>query len=149
MAHTFTCLFTHIIFSTKHRAPLLLPEFKTCLFEYMRGIIRNKDGTSLLINGPEDHVHILAILPATIALSDFMRDLKGDSSGWAKDTLGLADFGWQTGYAAFAVSKSNVEAVRIYIADQEEHHRRVSFQEEYLAFLKRHEIDYDERFVFD
>ena len=77
MAHTFTNLFTHIIFSTKHREPLLLPDSKPRLFEYLGGIIRNKNGTSLLINGPSDHVHILAILPTTIALSDFMRDLKG------------------------------------------------------------------------
>ena len=103
----------------------------------------------LRINGPEDHVHILTIMPATIALSNFMRDLKADSSVWAKDTLGMGDFGWQTGYAAFSVSKSQVDAVRTYIANQEEHHRRMTFQQEYLEFLQRHEIEYDERFVFD
>jgi len=149
MAHTFASLFFHMIFSTKHREPLLIPDLKPRLFEYMGGIIRNKTGTSLLINGPADHVHVLAILPATITLSDFMRDLKGDSSGWAKSDLGIRDFGWQTGYAAFSVSKSAVESVRTYIENQEDHHQRVSFQEEYLKFLKRNEIDYDERFVFD
>jgi putative transposase len=149
MAHTFTSLYTHLIFSTKHHAPLLHPDTKPRLFDYMGGIIRNLNGTPLLINGPEDHVHILTILPSTLALSDFMRDLKGDSSGWGKSALNSPDFAWQTGYAAFSVSKSNVETVRTYIANQEEHHKRTTFQEEYLEFLKRHEIDYDPRFVFD
>jgi putative transposase len=149
MAHSFTALYTHIIFSTKNRAPILAPEFKPRLFDYMGGIIRNLDGTSLLINGPDDHVHILAKLPPTRALSDILRDVKADSSNWVKNTLGRANFGWQTGYAAFSVSKTNTEAVRAYIAKQEEHHRRVSFQQEYLDFLKRHEIDYDPRFVFE
>ena len=149
MAHTFTSLFTHLIFSTKQRAPILRTDIRPRLFDYMGGMIRNMDGTSVLINGTEDHVHILTVMPSTKALSDFMRDLKGDSSGWAKSTLGVADFGWQTGYAAFSVSKSNVEAVRKYIEEQEEHHRRRPFQEEYLQFLKRHEIEFDERFVFD
>jgi len=149
MAHSFTCLFTHIIFSTRQREPLLKPDRKPRLFEYMGGMIRGMEGTSLLINGPEDHVHVLAVLPSTLSLATFMRDFKAGSSGWAKDNLGWHDFGWQTGYAAFSVSKSNVAAVRAYIAKQEEHHRHVSFQEEYLEFLKRHEIEYDARFVFD
>jgi putative transposase len=148
MAHSFTSLFTHLIFSTKDRLPLLTPDFKPRLFDYMGGIIRQLDGTSLLINGPEDHVHVLAKLPPTRALSDILRDLKGDSSKWVKDTLEI-DFAWQTGYAAFSVSKSITENVRTYIANQEQHHRRMTFQEEYLKFLKKHEIEYDERFVFD
>ncbi len=149
MAHTYTSLFMHIIFSTKHRAPILRTEIRPRLFDYMGGIVRNMEGTSILINGVEDHVHTLAIVPAKIALSDFMRDLKGDSSRWAKETFAMEEFGWQTGYAAFSVSKSSVEVVRKYIEGQEEHHRRMSFQEEYLEFLKRHEVEFDERFVFD
>ena len=149
MAHTFTCLFTHLIFSTKNRNGLLRPEIRPRLFDYMGGMIRKMNGKSALINGVEDHLHILAILPTTMALSDFMRDLKGDLSVWAKEAFDIRDFAWQTGYAAFSVSKSGVEAVRAYIAGQEEHHRRITFQEEYLEFLKRHEIEYDERFVFD
>jgi REP element-mobilizing transposase RayT len=149
MAHTFTSIHLHLIFSTKNRRPLLTPHIKPRLFDYMGGIIRNKDGASLLINGPDDHVHILARIPTTISISDFLRDLKGDSSLWVHDELAQRDFAWQTGYAAFSVSKSSLEDVRTYIANQEEHHRHVSFQDEYLAFLKRHEIDYDPRFVFD
>jgi putative transposase len=149
MAHTFTSLHTHLIFSTKSRKPFLRPEFKSRLFDYMGGIIRNMDGQSFLINGPEDHVHVLAGLPSTRSLADFLRDLKGDSSRWAKDSLNMPDFGWQTGYAAFSVSKSNTQTVYGYIAKQEEHHRNVSFRDEYLEFLRRHEIEFDERFVFD
>lgn len=149
MAHSFTSLHYHIIFSTKERRPALSAEFKPRLFEYMGGMIRGMKGVPILINGPADHVHVLAGLPATIALCDFLRELKGDSTGWVKNAVGVADFGWQTGYAAFTVSKSGVGAVREYIANQEEHHRRVSFKEEYLEFLRRHEIEYDERFIFD
>jgi len=149
MAHSFTSLHLHIIFSTKNRDPILTPEIRPRLFKYMGGIIRGLNGTSLLINGVDDHVHILTTIPSTIAVADFLRDLKADSSGWAKSELGVRDFGWQTGYAAFSVSKSGIEAVRTYIASQEEHHRRVSFMDEYLEFLQRHEIEYDERFVFE
>jgi REP element-mobilizing transposase RayT len=149
LAHTFTCLHYHLIFSTKHREPSLLPIFKPRLFEYMAGILRTIGGTPVLINGPADHIHVLTTLPATLPLANALRDLKGDSSRWVKETLSLPTFAWQAGYAAFAVSKSGLAAVRTYIAGQEEHHKTISFQEEYLAFLKRHEIDYDPRFVFD
>jgi len=149
MAHSFVCNFAHIIFSTKERLPLLNPDIRPRLFEYMGGTVRGLDGTSILINGVEDHVHILAILDQKRALSDFMRDLKSASSTWVKQTFNSPSFGWQTGYAAFSVSKSIVPAVKAYLANQEEHHRHVTFQEEYLKFLKRHDIEYDERFVFD
>jgi REP element-mobilizing transposase RayT len=147
MAHSFTSIHLHLIFSTKLRRPLLTPQIKPRLFDYMGGILRNKSGASLLINGPDDHVHILARIPTTVAISDLLRDLKGDSTNWVHNELRIANFAWQTGYAAFSVSKSGLEDVRAYIANQEEHHRHVTFQEEYLAFLKRHQIDYDPRFV--
>jgi len=150
MAHTLTSVLIHAIFSTTNRQPSLKPEVRERLFPYMGGIIRDMKGTALLINGIEDHVHVLTSLPATVALSDLMKELKGISSGWANDTLELPDrFGWQVGYAAFSVSKSLSETVRNYIARQEKHHRRMTFQEEYLEFLRRHEVEYDPRFVFD
>ncbi len=149
MAHSFTALHFHIIFSTKQRQPFLTPDIKPRLFAYMGGMIRTMDGTALLINGPGDHLHILTTLPSKLSIADFLRELKADSSGWIKDTFSLPDFAWQTGYAAFTVSKSGIPAVRAYIARQEDHHRRISFQEEYLEFLKRHEVEYDDRFVFD
>jgi putative transposase len=148
MAHTYTSLYFHLIFSTKNRQPLLSPQFRPRLFDYMGGILRHMEGSSLLINGIEDHVHVLASLPSTLAIATCLRDLKGDSSRWVHETIGLP-FGWQTGYAAFTVSQSALEDVRAYIANQEEHHRRTSFPEEYLKFLQRHGMEYDERFVLD
>jgi putative transposase len=150
MAHTFTSLHAHLIFSTKERKPFLTSELRDRLFPYMGGIIREMKGVALIVNGVEDHVHILAGMPSTIAVSDFMRDLKSNSSSGVKETFAAhRDFGWQTGYAAFNVSKSAIEDVRTYIARQEEHHCRMSFKEELIALLKKHEITYDERFVFD
>ena len=150
MAHTFTHLLTHIIFSTKDRAPLLNAELKSRLFPYLGGIIRAYDGKALIINGPTDHVHVLASLAAKHPLSDLMRDLKADSSGWIhKSVPSQKAFAWQIGYGAFSVSHSNLAEVEKYIANQEEHHRQVSFQEEFLAFLKKHEIQYDESYLWE
>ena len=129
MAHTFTSILIHAIFSTKNREPLLVAELRARLLPYMGGIIRELKGTALLINGVEDHVHVLSSLPSTISLADFMRELKGVSSGWVNDTGGISSpFGWQTGYAAFSVSKSIMETAHTYVAHQEEHHKRMTFQ---------------------
>jgi len=150
MAHTFTHLLTHIIFSTKDRAPLLDVDLKPRLIPYLGGIIRAHDGKALIINGPTDHVHILASLAAKHSLSDLMRELKADSSGWVhKNVPNQKEFAWQIGYGAFSVSYSNLAEVEKYIADQEEHHKCISFQEEFMAFLKKHEIQYDERFLWE
>ena len=150
MGRTYTQLLNHIVFSTKDRAPLLTPDLRTRLFPYMGGIVRNLDGVALSINGVADHVHVLASLPATAALSDLVGKLKANSSKWVHETLPEhATFRWQLGYAAFSVSSSQKETVLKYIAGQQEHHRAMSFQDELLAFLKRHEIEYDERYVFE
>ena len=150
MAHTFTHLLTHIIFSTKDRRPLLDADLKARLFPYLGGIIRAHDGKALIINGPTDHVHILASLAAKHSLSDLMRELKADSSGWIHQNFPNCPlFAWQIGYGAFSFSHSNLAEVEKYIANQEEHHRKISFQEELVAFLKRHEIEYDERFLWE
>jgi putative transposase len=150
MAHTFTHLLTHIIFSSKDRRPFLNADLKSRLFPYLGGIIRAHDGKAIIINGPADHVHILASIAAKLSLADLMRELKADSSGWIhKNVPNQKMFAWQIGYNAFSVSHSNRFEVEKYIADQEEHHRQVSFQEEFVAFLKRHEIEYDERFLWE
>lgn len=150
MAHTFTHLLTHLIFSTKDRRPLLDAELKARLFPYLGSIIRAHDGKLLAIDGPADHVHILASLAAKHALSDLMRELKADSTGWVHKTFPeRRTFGWQTGYGAFSVSHSGLAEVKQYIRNQEEHHRRVSFQEEFLAFLRRHEIQFDEKYLWE
>ena len=148
MAHTFTNLLTHIIFSTKDRMPTLEPDLKKRLFPYMGGIFRELDATALLINGPTDHVHVLAVLPAKLAPAEIIGTVKSNSSGWVHKTfLARRTFAWQVGYAAFGVSPSQKQTGLDYIANQEEHHRKISFKEEFIAFLKKHEIEYDERYL--
>jgi REP element-mobilizing transposase RayT len=149
MAHTYTNLLTHIIFSTKDRLPLIGAELKPKLLGYMGGIVREMAGTALIINGTSDHVHLLIGLPPALSLSEAMRVLKTNSSKWVHEKWNSqSTFGWQTGYGAFSVSQSNVLAVSEYIAHQEEHHRRISFQEEFVTFLKKHGIEYDERYIW-
>jgi REP element-mobilizing transposase RayT len=150
MSHSFTSLLTHITFSTESRRPCISPGLKPELFAYMGGIIHETGGKPILINGPADHVHVVAVLSATVALSDFMRVLKTNSSRWVHDSHSdQAGFGWQTGYGAFSVSESNRKSVIDYVAGQEAHHKRMSFQEEFLALLKKHELKYDERFIWE
>jgi REP element-mobilizing transposase RayT len=150
MPHTFTNILMHVIFSTKARQGLLNDELKARLFPYMGGIVRELGGTALPIDGPSDHVHLLVAMPATTSLSDLIRVLKANSSRWAnEEKLAQDGFGWQTGYSAFTVSRSMHENVKKYIETQVEHHKTVSFQEEYLAFLKKHGLQYDERYVWD
>jgi REP element-mobilizing transposase RayT len=143
MPHTFTNLLTHIIFSTKDRAPLITDDLKTHLHAYMGGIVRELKGKALIINGTADHVHLLVSASPSLSLSDAMRVLKTNSSRWAHEAS-RAPFSWQSGYGAFSVSQSNMQAVSEYIAHQEEHHRKLTFQEEYVIFLQKHGISYDE-----
>ena len=149
MAHTYTNILIHALFSTKDRQPWLTPEIRNEAFHYLGGTINELGGQSLLVNGPRDHVHMLFELPRTLSIADTMEKVKSHSSGWVKDRWPERKyFGWQTGYAAFSVSKSHVEQVKRYIANKEEHHRKVSFQEELLAFLKKQGVEYDPRYVF-
>jgi REP element-mobilizing transposase RayT len=150
MAHTYTNLLIHALFGTKNRKPLLDTEIKTDLFSCMGGIIRKLKGKPVLINGPSDHVHLLLVLPTTLAVADMMEKLKANSSKWVNGNLPHRSvFAWQEGYTAFSVSQSKLETVKEYIAHQAEHHRKLTFQEEVLALLKKHGIQYDPRFVLD
>lgn len=150
MAHTFTNLLTHIIFSTKDRRPFVDANLKSRLYPYLGGIIRELGGKALKVNGPADHVHILASLPAKFAPAEIIGKAKSNSTGWVhKNFPDHRDFGWQTGYAAFSVSHSQIQTVEDYIAGQEEHHRKVSFKEELLTFLKKHEIEFDEKYIWE
>lgn len=150
MPHTYTDLLSHIIFSTKNRVPLIDAELKPRLLPYLGGIVKRLEGVPLLINGPADHLHLLVVLPAKLAVADFVEKVKANSSGWVHKTFPeRGDFVWQTGYAAFSVSHSQKQTVLDYIAGQEEHDRKVSFQEELVAFLKKHEIEFDEKEVFE
>ena len=147
---TYTCLHYHIVFSTKGRNRLITPAIRTRLHEYMGGIVRGAEGRPIQIGGADDHVHLLVTLTQKIAISDFLRALKASSSGWVHDNFpGAAEFKWQIGYAAFTVSHSAIESVKAYIANQEEHHRQMSFQDELRALLKRHEIEFDEKYIWD
>lgn len=150
MAHTYTNLLAHVIFSTKERRPFIDAELKPRLLSYMIGIMREPRGNVLGIDGTPDHVHLLVALPPAVSMADALRVLKTNSSRWVHDVWPQRrSFGWQTGYGAFSVSQSNVGSVLRYIAEQEEHHRRVSFKEEYVEFLKKHGIEYDERYIWD
>ncbi len=150
MAHTFSELLSHVIFCTKGRTASIDDDLRPRLHSYIGGIVRELGGTAIAVGGTADHVHILLRLPPNVSMSDAMRVVKTNSSRWVHETSpNLRSFAWQTGYGAFSVSESNRQAVIDYIENQEEHHRRTSFQEEYLAILKRHRVDYDERFVFD
>ena len=140
---SYTNLLYHIVYATKARAPLITKALSPRLHEYLGGTVRGLDGIALEINGTNDHVHILAKLRPTISVSEFLSKLKSGSSSWAKrQTAGR--FGWQARFGAFTVSESQVERVRRYIRNQEEHHRKLSFEEEFKVLLRAHKIDFDE-----
>lgn len=150
MPQSLARLNVHLIFSTKNRERLIHDAVRPSLHAYMATVLQNIDCPAVLINSVEDHVHILFEIARTVSVSDAVEDVKKSSSKWIK-TQGqeFAGFAWQAGYGAFAVSESNVAAVRDYIADQQEHHRRKRFQEEYRAFLEWHRVAFDERYVWD
>jgi REP element-mobilizing transposase RayT len=150
MPQSLASLNVHIVFSTKNREPFIDADLAPRLYGYMGGIIRNTGSTLLTIGGIADHVHLLVSLGRQACIADLVRDVKANSSGWVHETFPtLARFTWQLGYGAFSVSKSVIERVKAYIANQEEHHKQETFQEEYLHFLREHEIEWDERFVWD
>jgi REP element-mobilizing transposase RayT len=127
---------------------MIKPDWEPRLFAYIGGILNNERGKLLAAGGMEDHIHILASLPATISLADAASVIKSNSSRFIHEELQYAGFDWQKGYAAFSVSISVQEAVDKYIRGQKEHHQRRSFQEEYIEFLEKHNVDYDPRYVF-
>ena len=148
MANTYTSLNYHIVFSTKNRELWLKEDIRERLWPYLGGIARENGMKALEIGGVADHVHLLLSIPASMALSKAVQLIKGGSSHWMKETFPkVTGFAWQDGYGAFTVSQSQLDAVREYIRNQEEHHRTKSFAEEYRAFLERHQVEFDERFL--
>jgi putative transposase len=143
MAHTHSNILVHAIFSTKERKPLLDQDLRPSMHAYLGGIVREIGGVAIRVNGTADHVHLLIRVPPIVAIADMIRDVKASSSKWA------GRFNWQTGYGAFSVSESAAASVVRYIEQQEAHHHKMTFQEEYLAFLKRHKVDYDPRHIWD
>jgi REP element-mobilizing transposase RayT len=150
MPQSLACLHIHLVFSTRHREPLITDTVRDPLHRYMASVLQNLGCTPVLINSVEDHAHLLFDLARTVAISQAVEDVKKSSSKWIK-TQGpeFSGFAWQAGYGAFAVSKSKVETVRAYISNQREHHRTKSFQEEYRGFLVRHNVAFDERYMWD
>ena len=150
MPQSLARLHIHLVFSTKHRERFITDAVRESLHGYMATVLQNIKCAPVLINSVEDHVHLLFDLARTVSISAVVEDVKKSSSQWIKgEGPSFTQFEWQSGYGAFAVSESNVEEVRKYIAGQREHHRIKTFQEEYRAFLTKHRIVFDERYVWD
>jgi len=140
----------HCVFSTKERRPLITPALRQRLWPFLGGIARQNKMRALEIGGIQDHVHILLSLPATVPIAKALQLIKGGSSKWVHESFPEHRlFGWQEKYGAFSVSVSQLDKLIQYIKNQDAHHRKVSFQEEFLALLKKHRIEYDERYLWD
>jgi putative transposase len=148
MSSTHLSLHCHVVFGTKHQRPLIAADWRPRLHAYLGGAAKTLDIIPEAIGGVADHVHLLVGMRATHRLADVMRDVKRTSSAWVHETVGEKDFEWQDGYGAFTVSVSLLETVRNYIAHQEEHHRKKTFQEEYVELLQRSGVEYDERYLW-
>jgi REP element-mobilizing transposase RayT len=146
MSHTFIKNHLHVVFSTKERQRLIPQEVQPQLWSYMAGICRNQKMISVSIGGVEDHVHLLFHLSATLTLSRAITLLKANSSKWMNEHG--RNFAWQEGYAAFSVSASNLERVALYIRHQKEHHTKMSFEDEFLTFLRKNRMEFDPQYVF-
>jgi REP element-mobilizing transposase RayT len=151
MPQSLAKILVHVVFSTKDRRPLLRDQkLRDELHRYLGGILTNLDCQPIIVGGVEDHVHLLCLLSRTSAPADVVKELKRGSSVWLKTREpNLANFAWQSGYGIFSIGFSQIPAVRNYIAGQEEHHRKASFQDEFRQLLQRYEIEFDERYVWD
>jgi putative transposase len=150
MPGTYSQILLHIVFSTKRRSPWIEHEIAERLYGYMGGIVRAEKGVLYQIGGMPDHIHMYLRWRPDAAVSDLMRTVKARSSLWLHQTFpALSDFAWQEGYSVFTVSKSQEEAVKRYIMNQAEHHTKEDFKSELLRLLQLHEIEYDERYIFD
>ncbi len=147
---TFTQLYIQLVFAVKNRDAVLQPDIRSRIFEYISGIITQLGHKSIIINGVYDHIHIFVVLNPRISISDTVHDIKRSSSLFInKNKLCHGHFNWQEGYGAFSYSRTHIENVYTYIKNQEQHHQKRTFREEYLDFLKKYEVMYDERYLFD
>jgi REP element-mobilizing transposase RayT len=151
MPQSLSKILVHAVFSTKDRRPLLRNNpLREELYRYLGGILANLDCQPVIVGGVEDHVHLLCVLSRTCNAAEMVKEVKRGSSLWIKTkSSDLLDFSWQTGYGIFSIGFSQIKEVRDYIARQEGHHRKVLFQDEFRQFLKRYEIEFDERYVWD
>jgi REP element-mobilizing transposase RayT len=148
VSSTHLSLHYHLVFGTKHQRPLIVAEWRSRLHAYLGGAARALEAVPEAVGGVADHVHLLLGLRATHRLADVLRDVKRASSAWVHETLGERGFQWQDGYGAFTVGASSREAIVRYIASQEEHHRRKTFQEEYVDLLRRSGVEYEARYLW-
>jgi putative transposase len=150
MAQSLSKVYVHIIFSTKNRLSKIDNEIKTLLFEYLGGISKGLECNPLKVGGHHDHVHLLCLLSRKIPQMKLLEELKKQSSKWMK-TKGqiYSDFYWQDGYGIFSVNPSETDVVVNYINNQEEHHKRINFQDEFRTFLNKYKVEYDEKYVWD
>jgi REP element-mobilizing transposase RayT len=151
MPQSLAKILVHTVFSTKERRPLLRDRsLREELHHYIGGILSNLECQPIIVGGVEDHVHVLSALSRTCEAAEMVKEVKRGSSLWLKTkTLGLHDFAWQNGYGIFSIGFSQIPSVRDYILTQEEHHRKTSFQDEFRQLLRRYEIEFDERYVWD
>ena len=150
MANTFTQISIHAVFAVQHRENIITQSWRDYLHKYISGIITEVGAKSLAVGGWKDHVHIFFGLQPTIAISDFMKVVKANSSKWVNENEFVkGKFQWQEGYGAFSYAKSQRDVVIKYIMNQEEHHKGKTFREEYLEMLKKFEVAYDERYLFE
>lgn len=148
MPQSYYSYYGHIIFSTKNRKNMIGPQIRLPLYKYINGIIENQKGKLLETGGTENHIHLLMSLSPQISVVDTIRVIKTNSSKWVHDDLLFEDFGWQNGYAFFSVSYSMVQEIKKYIKNQIEHHKKVSFKEEFTLFLKKNNIKYAESYIW-
>ena len=150
MPGTFSQIYIQYVFAVRGRQNLLLPAWRNELFKYIAGIIKGKNHKPIIVNGHSDHVHAFVGLTPSTSISDLIRDIKNNSSNFINDQNWLRNkFSWQEGYGAFSYSHSQIENVYQYILNQEEHHKKKTFRDEYLDFLKKFEIEYDEKYLFE
>ncbi len=150
MAGTFSQIYIHYVFAVKDRQNLLQKPWREEVFKYISGIIKGKDQKPIIINGVSDHVHVFVGLKPSMNISDLVRDIKNNSSNFINNNKFIkGKFSWQNGYGAFSYAHSQIESVYQYILNQEEHHRKKTFREEYIEFLQKFGIDYNEKYLFD
>lgn len=149
MANTYTQIHLHTIFAVKYRESIIRDSWKDELYRYITGIVQSNKHKMIAINGMPDHIHLLVGIRPTQSISELLQDIKGNSSKWINEKKFLKSrFEWQEGYGAFSYGKSQLKNVITYIENQEEHHKKKTFREEYLDFLKVFEVDFDEKYIF-
>jgi putative transposase len=150
MAGTFSQVYVQYVFAVKGRQNLLQKPWRDEVFKYIAGIIKGKNQKPIIVNGVEDHVHVFVGLKPSMPISDLVRDIKNNSSNFINEQNWLkGKFSWQEGYGVFSYAHSQIENVYQYIANQEEHHKKKTFKEEYIEFLKKFEVEYNEQYLFD